>query len=322
MSTDFKKPTDLIKPAKVKEVVEKTKAQIEKLTKKLEQGGVDKPQAGAIADKINALAEGPISHNDWMKMDVDRFSPVTKMSLDQQGLKPENILTDPDKAEDYVGAVFKLEGMPNGNGGTDMVKDIGPGHYDQAGHGIDLVAADADGTPVPIEVKKYNQPSAAHLEDRSVVELEPSVEQWRQQREAQVMTKEQGAMTDIRPDAEATWKPEVKEWQQQVGWDELRMHEHKGELPVQQMDDLWTRDRWLKIIKTPEGQGRMRQLGIDEKFLNHRHLSSSPDLPEWQAILDQRSAVIVSGGKGDVGKHLFNQAIRENRVKQVMKIEV
>ncbi len=322
MITDLKKPTDLVKPTKIKDVVDKARKQAEKLTKQLEQDGPAKLPISPAGEKITALAEGPVSPGDWMKMEAGRFSPVTKISLEGQGLTPEVVLNNPDKAEDYAGAVFKMEGIPNGNGGVDKVQGVAAGHYDEAGHGLDLVAVDDRGTPAPIEVKKYNQPSSAHMEDRQVVKLEPQVEQWRQQRENEVFAKQTDTLTDIRPDPKAEWKPEVKAWKQQLDWNEMRMKQHEGRLPVQQMDDLWTQDRWLKIIKNPEGQQRIRQIGVDKKFLDYRHMSSSPDLPEWKAILDHRSAVIVSGSKGDVGKRLFNQAIQEGRVKSVIKIEV
>jgi len=282
--TDMRKPTDVAKPLKPTELAEKAQAQMERLTKQLERQGIDREHASAIAEKVNALAEGPVAHDDWMTLEADRFSPATKAALDQKGLTPEVVLSDPDQAEAYAGQVFAREGIPTGNGGTEKVRGVIAGHYDETGHGIDLVAADAEGVPMPIEVKKYNQPSAAHLEDRPVVKLEPEVENWCARREAQVAG------------------------------------DHR--LPVRQMDDLWTRDRWLKLIQMPEGPARLRRAGVDEKYLGHQRLRSSPDLPEWQAILDRRMAVIVSGREGDTGKRLFHQAVAEGRAKRVVKIEV
>jgi len=320
--TDIQKPSDIAKPLKPRELAEKARAQIEQLTRRLERQGVEREKATLIAERIAASAEGPVAHDDWMTLEADRFKPETRTALEREGLTHDVVLSDPDKAEVYTGRVFALEGIPDGNGGTEKVRDVVPGHFDQAEHGIDLVAADAEGVPIPIEVKKYEQPSAAELADSSVVKSEPEVEQWRTQREAQVLAKQRGALTDIRPDAEATWKPEVKEWRRQIAWDGVRMDEYKGELPVQQMDDLWVRDRWLKLIKTPEGQSRLSRIGVDEKYLDYQRLRTSPDLPEWQAILDRRTTVIVSGSEGDAGRRLFLQATAEGRSKRVVKIEV
>jgi len=320
---DIQKPSDLARPLRPIELTEKIRAQMERLTRRLERQGVDREKARPIAERVAALAEGPVARDDWMTLEADRFRPETKAALEQKGLRAEIVLSDPDKAEAYTRYVFAMEGIPDGNGSTEKVRGVAPGHFDQAGHGIDLVAADADGVPVPIEVKKYDQPSAAHLEDRPIVKLEPEVERWREQREAQVMAKKRDTLTHVRPDAEATWKPEVEDWRRQIAWDEMRMHsDKKGELPIQQMDDLWVRDRWLKLIKTPEGRSRLSRIGVDEKYLDYRRLRASPDLPEWEAILERRTAVIVSGCEGDAGKRLFLQAIAEGRAKRVVKIEV
>ena len=95
-----------------------------------------------------------------------------------------------------------------------------------------------------------------------------------------------------------------------------------GELPVQQMDDLWVQDRWLKVVKTPEGRARMANIGVDSKYLNYDRLRSSPELPEWRDILDRRATVIVSGSSGDTGKQMFLQSVCDGRSKSVLKIEV
>jgi hypothetical protein len=213
----------------------------------------------------------------------ERPSLPGSSSLDRQGLTADLVGADPDLAESYAGQVFAHEGIPDGNGSTEQVRGVVPSHYDDGGHGIDLVAADAAGAPIPIEVKKYNQPSAARLEDRSIVALEPEVGRWRAQQ---------------------------------------TLASGEKELPVQQMDDLWARDRWLKLVKSPEGQTRLRQTGVDERYLDYQRLRAAPDLPEWGEILDRRTTVIVSGGGGDAGKRLVDQAIFERRSKRVVKIEM
>lgn len=322
---DFPKPGDMAALTKPIELGRQAQAKIEQATRKLEQAGAGSQPLTPEAAKVKGLSEGPVANDDWMTLRGDRLSPGTQDGLARQGLTGDQVLADPDKAEAYVGQVFSQEGIPDGNGGAEQTRNgVVPGHYDGK-HGIDLVAADQHGTPTPIEVKKYGQPSAAALEDQGVTNLELEVEQWRKGRQSEVSAYQHGRLTDKRPDAAETWKPEPREWKSGLRDDAHRMTRNdrgKPYLPVQQMDDLWTRDRWLKIIKTPEGQERMRSVGVAEKYLDHGRLRSSPDLPEWQAILDRRTAVIVSDRQGDVGRRLFGQAVFEKRMKRVVKIEV
>lgn len=322
---DVQKPTDKLNPLKPTDLVEKakTKAKVERLTRQLKQKGVDEPHASAIAAKISELATGPISNDSWDQMDAAKFKPSTSIDLAGKGLTPDKVLPDDKLGEAYVGRVFDLEGIPNGNGGVDKVRGVVSGHYDEANHGIDLVAADAQGNPIPIDVKDYQKPSGAALSDVHTKELEPEVAQWRQQREARVHALKTHELTKLRPDAEEKWKPEVKSWRATIYADKTRIRKGRtGELPVQQMDELWTQDRWLKLIKSPEGRARLQQAGVDSKYLDYEKLRASPDLPEWQAILSRRTTVILSGNEGDTGRHLFAQCLREKRSKSVLKIKV
>lgn len=321
---DFTRTGDFAKELTPVELVGKTTKQIEQATTKLETTGAGCQPLAQSAEKICALAEGPLAPDDWMLMRAERLSPETKSALARQGLTAENVLADPDKAESYVGEVLKREGIPDGNGSTDPVKDITSGHHEGV-HGFDLIAADHQGVPVPIEVKKYDQPSAAQMEDRGVTDLEPEVEKWRKERQAQVSAYRHGRLTDVRADAKATWKPEVQEWRSELRQDARRMTRDESgrpELPVQQMDDLWTRDRWLKLIKTPAGRDRMQGIGVDKRYLDYDRLRNSPDLPEWRNILDRRTVVIVSDRNGSTGRRMFDQAVFEKRARRVMKIEV
>lgn len=338
---DISKPTDKANPLKAVEHLtkDKAKANLDKLTRQMERRGVDHDKASVIAGDIVAQAEGPIATDDWMTLDATRFSDDSQQKLDAAGLTRDAVLDDPDKVEDYAACVFEMEGIPDGDGGVDKPKNgIASGHYEKRGDGgvgIDLVAAEKgeedeakkkdtkkiDGCPIVIEVKKYKQTSSAHLENSSVggkenQTLEREVAKWKAEREQQAR-----AGIDANPDAAATWKPEVAAWRQQVAQDQQKM-KASGELPIQQMDDLWTQDRWLKLIKTDEGRQRMRDIGVDEKYLDYENLRSSPDLPEWQNILDRRKTVVVSDSRGSVGKRLFWQALRDGRSKAVMKIEV
>jgi hypothetical protein len=351
MTTDIKSFTDKANPTKaISHAVEnQAQANIEKLTRQMERRGVDHDNAAAIAEKIATQAEGPIANDDWMTLDANRFAEDTQKTLDETGLTREIVLTDHNKAEDYVSQVFEKEGIPNGDGGVEKPKNgVASGHYEKRGEGgvgIDLVAAEReeenntskiDGCPVLIEVKKYKQTSSAHLENRSVggeqrQTLEPEVAAWKAQREQRVLAYHRGQEVTVDPES-FYQHPFTDYWQQQRKWDEFRIAaQHDGKLPtqesdftlpVQQMDDLWTRDRWLKLIKTEDGQQRMRDIGVDAKYLDYDRLRSAPDLPEWRDILDRRTTVVVSDRHGSVGKAMFLQAIRDGRSKVVMKIEV
>jgi hypothetical protein len=323
---DKLRPVDQSKLFPGREKLTEARANIEKLTRQLERGGVDGDKASAIAERIAVQAEGPISNGDWMTLDATRLSDVTQQRLARSGLTHEAVLSDANKAEDYTARVLELEGIPNGDGGVDKFKrGVASGHYDKRGNGgvgIDLVGADQNGVPISIEVKKYQQTSAAHLENRSVERLEPEVANWKAQREQAVRASQENHLTNIRSDAQDTWKPEVADWRRDIARDQVRMAETAtGELPVQQMDDLWIQDRWLKLIKTQDGQQRMRDIGVDAKYLDYDRLRSSPNLPEWRDILDRRTTVVVSDSHGSVGKAMFFQAIRDGRSKSVMKIE-
>lgn len=304
---------------------EKVKTQVAKLTHNLESHGLSHTQSKEIANKIARTAEGPISRQDWNTLESDRFSPTTHQALEAQGMSAEKVLSNPDQAETFVQEVFAREGVPNGNGGVDVPKGVTNGQYDLQKHGIDIVFADQDGIPNVSDVKKYNQASAAHLEDRGVTRLEPEVERWRQQRQSQAINYLEGHPETSNPDANDIRKPESLHYRQEIQRDVFHMDkdaQNQYFLKVEQMDDLWTQDRWLKLIKTQEGQERMRSIGVDERFLDVKKLSASPFCPEWQEILDRRSAVIVSSEQGQAGKQITNQAIFENRVKQVFQIEI
>jgi hypothetical protein len=321
---DISNPTDKINPLKRSDQTARTRSKIEALTRRMERQGVNSDVAGSIADRIAAHAEGPIAVDDWAMLDATRFSDKTKALLKQEGLTSDNVLKDADVAESYVSRVLELEGMPDFNGATEKLRGVTTGYYEKRGTGgvgIDLVAADENGVPMPIEVKKYRQASSAHLEDRSVVKLEPEVAHWKTERETRVRARQEGDAIHVSAES-FQQRPLIEDWQRQMDKDAVRIDSSDGYLPVQQMDDLWTRDRWLKIIEDPAGRARMVEIGIDHKYLDYDNLRNSPDLPEWQEILDCRTTVIVSDSKGGVGRQLFTQAVRDQRSKSVIKIEV
>lgn len=292
----------------------------------LTEAGVRSMQGAPEAEgRVHQDARAPVSPDDNMTLDARLLSTDTKKELKARGLTRDAVLTDHNRAEEYAAQIFQREGIPNGSGTTDKTKgDVVSGHYERRGEGgvgIDLVAADEDGAPIPIEVKKYHQASAAHLENRPVSELEPEVVRWKREREGRVHHRRQGQ--EVRVDKkEFDGVPSVERWQRQMDRDAARMKLNRDEIPVQQMDDLWTRDRWLKVIKHPEGKERMRRAGVAERYLDHDRMSSSPTLEEWQHILDRRTTVIISDSEGDTGKKLFDQSVGEKRSYSVTKIKL
>jgi hypothetical protein len=211
-------------------------------------------------------------------------------------LKEEGINTDvsgDDKlAEKFSALVLKNEGIPNGNGDTTPVKkDVVFGQYDDKNHGIDLVAADKDGNPIILEVKDYKDSKRVVLSDY-LVKGEPD----------QPIEK---AVQNLILDRKKQFSD---------------MSTLKNPCEIRQMNDLWVRDRWLKLIKTENGLSRLRSAGVDEQFLD---LTVMQDMsaPQWEKILDQRVLVIVNKEGSNINKRLLDQALFENRAKKVISIE-
>lgn len=339
---DVKKPTELARPSPA-DAGKALKDKVDALTKQLEKQGVDPDAAGDIASRLPKEAKGPISPTDWGVLDSSRFTPETKSSLANNGLTREVVMADDRKAEEYVGHVLSREGLPDGNGDVEQLKGVVPGHFDQRGHGIDQVAIKQDGSPVPLEVKRYQSTSGAAFEDRPIgqlkaaegktseLELEPAVERWRAEREQkaaefarrypeQVSAYRQSDDRHARPNSppELQSRPDVPELRR----DAARMVDHNGRLPIQQMDDLWTQDRWLKLARSEEGRQRLEKAGVDAKYLDYEKMSQSPGSAEWKTILDQRASVIVSDDSGNLGRHMTHQIVFERSGQDVYKIEL
>lgn len=339
---DMKKPTELARPTSA-DAGKALKDKVDALTKQLERQGVDHKAAGDIAQFTANEAKGPISPTDWGMLDSSRFSPETKAFMTDQGLTHDKVMSDDRAAEEYVSHTLSQEGLPDGNGGVEQLKGVVPGHFDARGHGIDLVAIKQDGSPAPLEVKRYQHTSGASFEDRPVgqmktpegktseLDLEPAVERWRAEREQkagefaqkypdQVSAYRQSDDEQVRPETppELQSNPDATNLRR----DASRLVDHNGHYPVQQMDDLWTQDRWLKLSRSEEGRDRLEKGGVDPKYLDYGKMSQSPDSAEWKTILDQRASVIVSDDGGSVGHHMTHQVMFERGGQDVYKIEL
>lgn len=264
----------------------------DRLFKQLIDKGLDARNASEIAIYTDQKAKGAVSHHDWMRMDVDRFKLETKEALIRVGIDYEGAMDDK-QAEQYAACVMEHEGIPDGNGGTERVNgQVVPGQFDNANHGIDLVAADRDGVPILMEVKKYNHTSSVHL-------------------------------TDLPLTGERTpFEPEVQKLARQRSREEILINPRFDKpSDVRQMNDLWIRDRWLKLINSNDGLERLRAAGVKEQFLEYQRMRLM-DCPEWDLIMENRKVVLV-GGKGDnVSDYLLSQVIFENRAKMVFQISI
>lgn len=320
--SDFLHPSDVFKPLSKLEQLAKDKLKAEKLTRKLEYAGVDKQKTSDLVESLERKAHGAIDHSDWMTLDTDRFQPATYERLQAVQLTPSEVLSHPDKAEIFVAEVLKREGIPTGNGDTEPLNDVISGFYDTKGHGMDLIGVDQGGIPFPIEVKKYHQTSLAALSDYRISDLEPTTQRWKDQRKRWAELHNNESLYEARADAEEIWKPEVSEWRKQVAQDADAMKTNHGDLPITQMDDLWTQDRWLKILNSPERQDQLQRAGVPQRFCDLKRLQSSPWLPEWQELLRRRTVVVVSDGQGSVGKKLYGQLRYAHRCSAVVKIQI
>lgn len=262
------------------------------LIAKLREKGLDFRHASEIATITDHKAMGAISHQDWMQLEPARFSPQTKEALESEGIDVKNIIDDK-QAEHFAACVIEHEGMPDGNGRTERICGRAvQGQFDNANHGIDLVAANEDGVPVLLEVKKYSRTSAVHLTDKSLT----------------------GGNTPIEPEVQKLAKIRRRE-------ELLTSPRFDKPSDIRQMNDLWVRDRWLKLIKSEDGVERLKLAGVDEKFLNYQNMRNMNSF-EWNQIMDNRKIVLVGGKGEDISDYLLSQVIFENRAKMVFKIDI
>lgn len=225
-------------------------------------------------------------------LNASSFKPETKAALAAQGLDdPDSVLADQTggKAEETARLVLKQEGLPQGDH-TEPLKDVVPGHYDNRGHGLDLVGVNAKGQPVPIEVKKRSDPAQDSLGQDSA-ELSPEALKLKED-----ILRERTYNPAMRVKGEALADSAAK-----------GMPELDPELSNEQMAGLWTRDAWLKLIDNPDQRAALSQAGVAEEYLNKDNLKNAYS-PQWNDILHNRTTVIVSGSKDDVTNTLARQA--------------
>ena len=228
-----------------------------------------------------------------MTLNASTFKPETRQALREQGLdNVDDILADHRgvKAENLTQTVLTHEGLPDGAGSTLPLRAVIPGHYDDQGHGIDLIGVAPDGRPIPIEVKKRADANLDRLGHDSA-KISPATEELR----ADILR-------------ERTYNPALRD--KALDLAEKTAHgESKPdpELSNEQMAGLWTRDRWLKLVDDPERKEALLAAGIRPEFVEPANLTSAYS-PQWEEILNGRTVVIVSGDKSDVTNTLFREA--------------
>lgn len=299
----------------------------------LSDGGRQAMQGRALdrnlASRGDYVQSAPLDTQDKALMTIDnnQFRPETKTALQQQGLSSEAIAADKtgDRAEAYARTVFEREGIPDGSGGMERVNRVVPGTHDGK-HGIDLIAATDEGKPIPIEVKMRAEADQAQLDEKNTA-LEPEVQKAKEAYEQQLRAYREGDYTQLRPDAADRWKPEVADWHQRMQTDLARANsdtEGVPRLPVEQMDELWTKDRYLKLLKSDGGAERLQTAGVDPQYCQLDNFVDGNgnliDTPLWDDILADRMTVIVSPTDDPAGKKMLDQAIFQDKSKRVLKI--
>lgn len=74
------------------------------------------------------------------------------------------------------------------------------------------------------------------------------------------------------------------------------------------MGGLWTRDRWLKLLKDPARRSDLSEAGIKEEFLDMGNFER-PESPQWRALLDSRTTVIVGKHRDRASGDLTREAV-------------
>jgi hypothetical protein len=247
------------------------------------QGRTDVGQTGS------GLENSPIN----IGIKASEFKPETVAALKRQGLdNPDEVLGDKSgkKAEATSLTVLQHEGLPTGNRERLALDNIIPGQYDEQGHGIDLIGITNEGRPIPIEIKKRQNP----LNDSMGNDAVP--------------------LEKVEPETLTLRDDVLRERQVVPALRALNEGRKEGdpdqELSTDQMGGLWTRDRWLKLVKDDGHREKLAQAGVDEEYLNMENLKSAYS-QQWRKILDGRTTVIVSTLKDDVTNRLKDQALFE-----------
>jgi hypothetical protein len=113
---------------------------------------------------------------------------------------------------------------------------------------------------------------------------------------------------------------EVQQSQAHLNDKPLTSVESKDGRPVKQMDDTWTRDRYRRLIESPEKRKELWEKGVGAKYLNPRNLGRD-DARLWSDILPEKTVITVSPwGDKAIGPKLLEQT-RDRDIKRVVSIK-
>jgi hypothetical protein len=113
---------------------------------------------------------------------------------------------------------------------------------------------------------------------------------------------------------------EIQQGQAHLNDKPLTSVESKDGRPVKQMDDTWTRDRYRRLIESPEKRKELWEKGVDAKYLNPRNLAKN-DAKLWSDILSEKTVITVSPqGDKAIGPKLLEQT-RDRDIKRVVSIK-
>lgn len=313
--------------------------------------------SAAGRDRMQGVAESdaPLDQSDpaLMTMDSEKFHPDTRAALEAQGLDAGSVAGDKSgkKAEAAAATVLEHEGIPDGAGNTEKVKRVVPGTYDGI-HGDDLMGVDENRTPMPIEVKLRAEADKAVLSEHDTTQLEPEIEKARAVREAKAQgfraeldrlgikepinesagyerLVEAEAAGVLRPEYAKTTTPELAEERRRLEDDVLHLKkgaEGEEKLPVEQMDELWTQDKYLKLLRSDGGPERLLDAGVAPEYCQIENFvdghGNLKETPLWDDILANRTTVIVSPTDDAASEKLLRQAALEKKSHRVVKISL
>ena len=248
-----------------------------------------------LGSRGKATIQGIMESNDQSEpaevkaqIQASRLSAETKQALSARGLDdPDAILADNKGrlSEQYAQLVLKQEGLPMTGGENERLQDVVTGTYDGV-HGFDLIGVAPDGRPILIEVKKrMGTKDSVGKSDVSLDTMEPETLALKED-----ILRERAVNPALRAKAE-----------------QLMPDEPDPELSTEQMAGLWTRDRWLKLVKNEDHRNRLLEAGVAPEYLNLDNLEHAYS-PQWRAILDGRTTVVVSDDRDGVTNTLMREA--------------
>jgi hypothetical protein len=92
------------------------------------------------------------------------------------------------------------------------------------------------------------------------------------------------------------------------------------------MDDLWVKDRYIKLLKSDGGPERLQTAGVAEQYCKLESLVDESgnliETPLWDEILSRRATVVVTPSDGTTSKKLLDQSVFEDKSKRVVRIRL